>query len=88
MSSDDDTYEPRSLAARIWEREWLRKLGLEDVEWEAHDCCPFCNRPRRKKSGQQEAHDHAHATAHDVEKDGPASGTRARPARSRKKPQA
>lgn len=84
MCSDDD-HDPRSLAARIWEREWLRKLGLEDVPWEAKHCCRFCNRPRGKPGGR--AQDIAHETAHDVEKDGPPSGTRTKttPARTKQR---
>lgn len=31
-----------SLVARIWERARLRELGLEDVAWDHHECCPFC----------------------------------------------
>ncbi|WP_437894941.1 hypothetical protein [Sorangium sp. So ce124] len=26
----------------MWELAWLRKLGLEDVDWDPEICCPHC----------------------------------------------
>ncbi|WP_437853194.1 hypothetical protein [Sorangium sp. So ce363] len=30
----------------LWELAWLRKLGLEDVDWDPELCCPHCRAER------------------------------------------
>jgi hypothetical protein len=30
----------------MWELAWLRKLGLEDVDWDPELCCPHCRAQR------------------------------------------
>ncbi|WP_437764236.1 hypothetical protein WMF27_36520 [Sorangium sp. So ce281] len=30
----------------MWELAWLRKLGIEDVDWDPELCCPECRAER------------------------------------------
>lgn len=66
-------YERLSLAARIWEREQLRKFGLLDVPWEARDCCDACRLPAQMPKASAGAAEQAQD-----QEEVPPSGTRER----------
>lgn len=43
-----------SAAARLWERSWLRKMKLEDVQWNPRCCCPICRQSGREEEAPPE----------------------------------
>lgn len=67
-------HERLSLAARIWEREQLRKFGLLDVPWEARHCCDSCRVPAQKPKASAGTPEEVQ----DQEEVVPPSGTRER----------
>ncbi|WP_437795039.1 hypothetical protein [Sorangium sp. So ce693] len=41
----------------MWELAWLRKLGLEDVDWDPELCCPRCRAERAARGEPVEDQD-------------------------------